>query len=75
VFITKVGLGAAIISLRYSMIGFLIFFLFFLLGVLMFQNQEEGIIQWYSKVIKRLLVGSLFWWGVIWAVPRLLTFV
>ena len=76
-FITDVSIGTTIISLRYSITGFIIFVAFALVSFKYFPkaNLEDSHIETrYTKVIKWLLVGSIFWWIIIYFVPRLLEF-
>ena len=75
--ITKVGLSTAVISLRYSITGFIIFIIFALLASKYFPktNLEKSRLEIrYTKVIKWLLVWSIIWWLIIYFVPRLLEF-
>ena len=74
VFINHTGIGTWIMSIRYSMIGFLIFIIFFALTILFFGAREINLVKRYSRVMKTLLVGSLIWRGIIWLMPNLLKF-
>lgn len=76
-FITKVGVGTTIISLRYSITGFVVFVAFALISFKRFPKatlEDSHIEMRYTKVIKYLLVGSIIWWLIIYFVPRLLEF-
>lgn len=74
VFINSTGVGAWIMSVRYSMIGFLIFIVFFAITMLFFGAREINIVKRYSRVIKVLLIGSLVWRCMLWLMPNLLKF-
>lgn len=75
VFINHTGIGTWIMSIRYSMIGFLIFIIFFALTILFFGAREINLVKRYSRVMKTLLVGSLIWRGIIRLMPNLLKLV
>lgn len=74
VFINGSGVGTWIMSIRYSMIGFLIFIVFFALSILFFGAREINLVKRYSRIMKTLLVGSLIWRGILWLMPNLLKF-
>jgi hypothetical protein len=74
VFINGSGIGTRIMSARYSMIGFLIFIIFFSITTLFFGTREINIIKRYGKIMKTLLIVSLIWWGIIWLMPNVLKF-
>ncbi len=74
VFINGTWVGTWIMSIRYSMIGFLIFIIFFTITLLFFGAREINIIKRYSRIMKTLLVGSLIWRGILWLIPNLLKF-
>jgi ethanolamine transporter EutH len=74
VFINGSGIGTRIMSARYSMIGFLIFIVFFTITLLFFGTKEINIIKRYGKIMKTLLVVSLCRWGIIWLMPNVLKF-
>ncbi|HRX64286.1 MAG TPA: O-antigen ligase family protein [Candidatus Absconditabacterales bacterium] len=61
-----------VISMRYSMFGFFIFLLFFVVSYLFFDKKTEDLLAWYTKIIKWVLIGSLIWRAVIWLVPSTL---
>ncbi len=71
--ISKVWLSATIISLRYSISGFVIFAIFATISR-MFIDKKNKIEWWRSKVLKIVLWWALFWRGIIYLVPRLLEF-
>lgn len=64
-----------LISIRYSMFGFFLFILFFLIWYFFLAKRSEKIITWYTKIIKRVLIWSLIWWWLIRLVPNLMRFV
>lgn len=72
--INQSGLGITIMSLRYSMAGFVIFILFFSLAYLFFGTREINLVKRYANAIKTLLVLGLVWRGIIWLIPNLLKF-
>ena len=72
---TKLSIADYVISMRYSMTGFLIFMIFFSLSFLFFWTKEIDLSDRYVKALKWLLIASLFRWGIIWLVPRALEFV
>lgn len=74
VFINGSGIGTFIMSIRYSMIGFLIFIVFFAITILFFGTREINIVKRYGRIMKTLLVASLFRWAVIWLMPNVLKF-
>ena len=74
VFINHTWIGAWVMSIRYSMIGFLIFIIFFIISLLFFGAREINLVKRYSRLIKTLLVGSLIWRGILWLMPNLLKF-
>ena len=74
VFINHTGVGTWAMSIRYSMIGFLIFMVFFSITTLFFGAREINLVKWYSRMMKTLLVGSLIWRGILWLIPNLLKF-
>lgn len=73
-FITHVGIGNYIISIRYALIGFFIFAVFFALSRTWFSDNEFKIIPWYNKVIKRVLRLSLAWRCLLRLMPNALKF-
>lgn len=74
VFINHSGVGTWIMSIRYSMIGFLIFIVFFAISLLFFGAREINLVKRYSRLMKTLLVWSLIWRGILWLMPNLLKF-
>jgi len=74
VFINHSGIGTWIMSVRYSMIGFLIFIVFFTISFLFFGAREINLVKRYTRIMKTLLVGSLIWRGILWLMPNLLKF-
>jgi hypothetical protein len=74
VFINHSGIGTWIMSIRYSMIGFLIFIIFFTITILFFGAREINLVKRYTRIMKTLLVGSLVWRGILWLIPNLLKF-
>ena len=74
VFINHSGVGTWIMSIKYSMIGFLIFIVFFAISLLFFGAREINLVKRYARIMKTLLIGSLIWRGVLWLIPNLLKF-
>lgn len=74
-FINHSGLGITIMSLRYSMIGFFIFILFFAVSYLFFGAREINITKRYTNTIKTLLIWSIIRRGCIRLIPNLMRFV
>ncbi len=74
VFINHSGVGTWIMSIRYSMIGFLIFIIFFAITIVFFGAREINLVKRYSRMMKTLLVWSLCRRGIIWLIPNLLKF-
>lgn len=72
--INSISIGAWIMSVKYSMMGFLIFILFFAITILFFGAREINLIKRYTRVVKTLLIGSLLWRCMIWLMPNLLKF-
>lgn len=73
-FINQSGLTITIMSLRYSMIGFFIFILFFVLSYLFFGTREIQLTKRYTTAIKTLLVWSIIRRWCIWLIPNLMRF-
>ncbi|MCK9467448.1 MAG: O-antigen ligase family protein [Candidatus Absconditabacterales bacterium] len=63
-----------IISIRYSMMGFFLFILFYLISYLFFDQKAESLNIRYSKIIKYILGGALIRRGLIRLVPNLMRF-
>jgi len=74
VFINGSGIGTWIMSVRYSMIWFAIFIIFFTITTVFFWAREFNLVKRYSRLMKTLLIGSLIRWGVIRLMPNLLKF-
>lgn len=72
IIVNQSGISITIMSLRYSMIGFAIFIIFFALAYLFFGTREINLIKRYARVVKVLLVGSLARRGILWLIPNLL---
>lgn len=73
-FMTHVGIGQYIISIRYSMIGFFIFILFFILARLYIDAKNLSLINRYNKLLKRVLWGALCRRALVWLMPNALKF-
>jgi len=58
-----------VLSARYSMFGFFLFLLFYIISYLFFDDKSKKIIEWYNKIIKWILVLALWWWAAIWIIP------
>ena len=74
-FVNHSGLNITIMSLRYSMMGFFIFIVFFVLSYLFFGTREIQITKRYANIIKTLLIWSIIRRGCIWLIPNLMRFV
>ncbi len=74
IFINGSGIGTWIMSVRYSMIGFFIFIIFFSITTIFFGTREFNLVKRYSKIMKTLLIGSLIRRGIIRLMPNLLKF-
>ena len=72
--ISQTWLSATIMSLRYSITWFVIFLIFSVVSWELL-DQKFAVERRWSKIIWWLLWGSLFWWAVIYFVPRTLEFV
>jgi len=72
--INKTGLGIYMVSVKYSMTGFLIFIIFFVIAWLFFWAREINLTKRYIRVIKYLLILGIFWRWIIWLTPRVLEF-
>ncbi|MFA7717138.1 MAG: O-antigen ligase family protein [Candidatus Absconditabacterales bacterium] len=75
VFFNQGSISIYIVSIRYSMIGFFIFILFFVLAKIFFGAREMRLNDRYARIIKTLLIWSLIWRGIIRLMPNLLKFV
>ena len=71
-FITNTGIGTWVMSIRYSMMGFLIFIVFFTISLLFFGTREINLVKRYSRMMKTLLIGSLIWRAILWMLPNFL---
>jgi hypothetical protein len=71
---THTGLSAYIISIKYSMLGFFIFILFFTLKYIEQGEQNMDTIQRYNSIIKKILVRGLIRWGVIRLMPNIMKY-
>ena len=58
-----------VLSIRYSMFGYFIFILFYVISYLFFNLKSEKIAERYSKIMKRVLCGALIRWGIIRLCP------
>ena len=74
VLVNHSGIGTWIMSMKYTMIGFLIFIVFFTTSLLFFGTKEINLIKRYTRIMKTLLVGSLIRRGILWLMPNLLKF-
>lgn len=72
IIVNQSGVSITIMSLRYSMIWFAIFIVFFALAYLFFGTREINLVKRYARVVKTLLVGSLCRWGILRLIPNLL---
>lgn len=72
VFVNGSGIGTRIMSVRYSMIWFLIFIVFFVLTTLFFGAKDINLVKRYGRIVKTLLVGSLIWRWILWLMPNVL---
>ncbi len=72
IFVTQSGIWMTIMSLRYSMIWFAIFIVFFVFAYLFFWTREINIVHRYTKIIKTLLICSLARRWIIWLMPNVL---
>ncbi len=72
-FYTGTSLWVSILSLRYSILWFIIFFAFAGISRIFF-DENTHIEKRYSKIIKWLLWWSITWWLIIYFIPRLLEF-
>jgi len=70
--ITGTGINAFILSIRYSMIGFFIFILFFVLKFIEQGEQGMDMIKRYNNIIKKILIGALIRRWIIRLMPNLL---
>ncbi len=58
-----------VLSIRYSMFGYFIFILFYVISYLFFNLKSEKIAERYSKIIKWILWGALIRWAIIRLCP------
>ena len=58
-----------VLSIRYSMFGYFIFILFYVISYLFFNLKSEKIAERYTKIMKWILCGALIRWGIIWLCP------
>ncbi len=57
------------VSVKYSMVGFLIFLIWFVISRCLFDFKDLKINDFYGKIIKFVVVWGLFWWFIIWLAP------
>jgi len=58
-----------VLSIRYSMFGYFIFILFYIISYLFFNLKSEKLAERYTKIMKWVLCGALLWWAIIWLCP------
>jgi len=58
-----------VMSIRYSMFGYFIFVLFYMISYLFFNIRAEKLGEWYAKIMKWVLGGALIRWFIIWICP------
>ena len=58
-----------VLSIRYSMFGYFIFVLFYVISYLFFNLKSEKIAERYAKIMKRVLWLALLRWIIIWLCP------
>jgi len=58
-----------VLSIRYSMFGYFIFVLFYVISYLFFNLKSEKIAERYTKIMKRVLWLALLRWIIIWLCP------
>ena len=58
-----------VLSIRYSMFGYFIFVLFYVISYLFFNIKAEKLGEWYAKIMKRILWWALIRWAIIWLCP------
>lgn len=80
-FINHTPISTYIMSIRYSMMGFLIFIIFFVNSYILEWEKETSVpqggvdtVQRYTNGIKKILFWAIIRRGIIWLVPRTLEF-
>ena len=58
-----------VLSIRYSMFGYFIFVLFYIISYLFFNIRAEKLGEWYTKIMKWILWWALIRWGIIRLCP------
>lgn len=73
--INHTGLNAYILSIKYSLIGFFIFIVFFTIKFIEEGNQDMEMAKRYSNIIKKILIFALMWRWVIRLMPNIMRYV
>lgn len=60
------------VSVKYSMIGFFIFLIWFIISRCLLDFKDLKINDFYGKIIKFVILGGLVWWWIIWLMPGFL---
>ena len=67
--LTDSGLITTVMSLRYSMTGFALFIIWFVLAVFFIKDSSISREKWYIQAIKYMLIGWLIWRWLVYFLP------
>ncbi len=71
----KVGIPNFILTVKYDLLPFFIFWLGVFLALLFFTEKDRSLIHLYHKIIKFCILGGFIWRGIIYLIPNTLKFV
>ena len=75
IYIQNVWIKPFILSVKYDLIWFFIFWIWVCLALLFFTEKDKELLDLYSKIIVRTLRLGLIWWFMIWLMPNVLKYV
>ena len=70
--IQNVWLWTFILSFKYDLIWFFIFWIWICLALLFFSEKDKDILDLYHEIIKRCVRWWLFWWFIVRLMPNVL---
>jgi len=71
----QVWIKAFVLSAKYDLFWFFIFWIWICLGLLFFTEKNKDLLDLYNKLIIRSLRLGLFWWFIIRLMPNILKYV
>lgn len=70
--IQRVGLSTFVLSFKYDLVGFFIFWIWLCLALAFFTEEDKNLLELYRKVICWSLWLALLWWFILWFMPTTL---